>query len=135
MYIKDGIFHNYGDANMTVYNLTYEVYRSVNFQGFIIGYAHLDRCILTDDVLQIVHIDTVYSTLKYNPSEQFFAVLGNWLQPYTTRFFDIVTKNVMYTDRYREGQFVMGTVGRFYENVYYENITLSNSQVIGRPFF
>lgn len=120
---------------MTFYNVTHEVYRSIYFAGFLIGYANSDRCILKDDVVQIVNVDTVYSTLKYNQEEQFNGILGGWLHPYSTRFFQIIVKNVLYTERYKESQYIMGYVGRFYENVLYENITLSNSQVTGRPFF
>lgn len=120
---------------MTLNNITYEIYRSLIFSGFMIGYGNNDRCQLADDVFQFVNVDTVYSTLKSNPGEQYFAVLGNWMPPYSTRFFEIITKNVIYTERYKEPQYIMGTIGRFYENLYIENVTLSNSQITGRPFY
>lgn len=130
-----GIFWNYGDANMTMYNLTYDVTMSINLQGFIISYRGVDRCTLLDDTIQIVDIDTVYSTMESNPGGDLFSCLGNWLNSYTTRYFMINTRNVVYTKRMKDSTFVFGTYGRFYESVYYENFTLSESQVVGRPMF
>ena len=110
-----------GNSNVTVSNITIQVFASFAHPTTMIRFLTSNDWILQDDVLQYFHVDNVYSTMPDNPARAMSGLIGWSTTPGSTRRYQYIIRDSLFDNRINDALCSFLIFGQFNEEVILSN--------------